>query len=258
MFDMPLLERHTFVRQIEYRDEVDSTNTLALQLVQQSDGATPLLVLGATQTGGRGRGENRWWSAEGALTFSLALDGPAHGLPASRWPRASLVAGLAVCHALRAFVSPADVRVKWPNDVYVDGRKVAGILIETTASRPEVIVIGVGMNVNNSLIHAPAELRERAIALCDVGGQPYDLSELLASVLRHLEEELNGLSDSTHGLAARWTDVCLLTGRRVQVESIAGTSAGVCRGIDDQGALLLATDSGVVRCFAGSVSWQEE
>lgn len=257
LFDLPAVHRETFVGQIEYRDEVDSTNTLALALAQQQELSAPLLVLSAAQTGGRGRGENRWWSSRGALTFSLALDGPAHGLPVSSWPQASLVTGLAVCQALRKRVAPADVRVKWPNDVYLEQRKVAGILIETIASRPGIIVVGVGVNVNNSFVDAPAELRESAVALCDVTGQTLDLSRVLASVLQHMEDELKALSIGRHRLRERWSEFCFLTGRRVQVDSVAGITAGVCQGIDDQGALVLETDSGVQRCLAGSVSWQE-
>ena len=259
MFDLPLIQRETFVRHIEYRDEVDSTNNLALALVEQQEVASPLLVLSTAQTGGRGRGKNRWWSSQGALTFSLALDGPTHGLPVSSWPQASLVTGLAVCQALRQRISPADLRVKWPNDVYLQRRKVAGILIETTANRPATIVVGVGVNVNNSFAAAPAELKETAIACCDVADGPLNLSCLLASILRYIEDELEALADGgRHRLPERWSEYCFLTGRRIQVESVAGTATGVCQGIDDQGALVLVTDSGIQSCLAGSVSWLED
>lgn len=256
MFDFSTLEGSTFVRQIEYRDEIGSTNSLALSLAQRRDVQTPLLVLAKRQTGGRGRGANRWWSSEGALTCSLLLDGPAHGLPVSSWPRASLMTGLAVCLALRERLPQADVRVKWPNDVYLESRKVAGILIETTVARTEAMVIGLGVNVNNSLTTAPAEVRRSAVAMCDVAGDPCDLTGLLASLLQHLESEFAAVSTGRDALSERWSEYCLLSGHRVQVSSPAGDVEGLCRGIDEQGALLLETDRRLVRCLAGSVSWQ--
>src|SRR5438034_451345 len=98
---------------------------------------------------GRGRGTNRWWSADGALTFSLVLEAPQERLPMSRWPQVALVAGVAVCEALERMAPRAEMRVKWPNDVYLAGRKICGILSESVPARRDRIVVGIGVNVNN-------------------------------------------------------------------------------------------------------------
>ncbi len=112
-----------------YSDQVDSTSSLALRLTRADEHQLPLLVLAREQTAGRGRGTNRWWSGEGALTFSLVLDGTplAHSDQMLMVP---LVVGWAVCDAVEQMFPTLHLQLKWPNDVYLDDRKLAGILIE--------------------------------------------------------------------------------------------------------------------------------
>src|SRR5690606_33648753 len=140
---------------------------------------------------GRGRGANRWWSADGALTFSLIIDaGP---IPAERRPLVSLVAGGAVCEIVAAALPAADVRLKWPNDVYVAGRKAGGILVEVPHEAPDLLVIGIGLNVNVSLRDAPEDVQQRATALCDVTGEILSINEILVAALHRLEFDLGRL-----------------------------------------------------------------
>lgn len=146
----------TSVRTVEYHDELTSTNDLALQLV--SGQPLPLLVVAERQTGGRGRGGNKWWAAEGALTYSLVVDAAALRLEQRSWPRVSLTVALAISDTLDELLPNRAVQLKWPNDVYLQGRKVCGILVETAPRFPGVLVLGIGVNVNNSLAAAPAEL----------------------------------------------------------------------------------------------------
>ena len=122
------------------------------------------------QTAGRGRGKHTWWSAEGALTFSVLLEPSTLGIHTRSWPQLSLATAVAICDALAVELRQYEVasampRIKWPNDVLIDGRKVCGILIESPAQpgvRRRCLVVGIGVNVNNSWKTAPAESsRER-------------------------------------------------------------------------------------------------
>lgn len=252
-FDLDRLERETFVRRVEYFDETSSTSDVALALAEQDDGPFPLLVLAARQTAGRGRGANRWWSTEGALTFSLALDAEPRRLSADRRPLVSLVAGLAICETVAAIAPQHDVGVKWPNDVHLDGRKVAGILAES-ARRGQRLIVGVGINVNNTLREAPPEIAARAAALVDAAGRMHSLTDVLVSALQHFSAAWDSLLSCEASVIERLRRRCVLTGRRVMVESGTSTSTGLCRGIADDGALLLETPDGLRPCFAGVVA----
>jgi BirA family biotin operon repressor/biotin-[acetyl-CoA-carboxylase] ligase len=244
----------TFVRHVEYYDELGSTNDQALQLVAAGEAAYPLLLVADRQHSGRGRGQNRWWSAPGALTFSLAVDGNATNLPAWTWPRISLSSGLAVCEAVLELLPGYDVRLKWPNDVYLESRKVCGILVETSPARPGAVVIGVGVNVNNSLADAPEEVRATGTSLVDVAGRCFDRWPLLIRILQELAQHLDQLETGTLELSDCWRRLCMLHGRTLCVESGGRRLIGVCQGIDDAGALLLQTEGGLERCFAGVVA----
>lgn len=246
------------MRGIEFHAEIGSTNDRALQLAV--DGATPLpwAVVAEHQTSGRGRGANRWWTGNGALTFSLLVaspDDPSIGpLPA----QISLTAGLAVRAALREHVPLAEIQLKWPNDVYINGRKVCGILVEIPSAARGRAVIGIGINVNNSVADAPDELRATAISLADVQGSRLDRVAIIEGVLNALHVEWKALIRSPAGepqsdLRERWSGCCYLTGRIVRLDSAAGSTTGLCLGIDSDGALLLQTELGPSRHTSGVV-----
>ncbi len=129
----------------------------------------PLVVLANRQTQGRGRGTNWWWSDEGSLTFTLALDPSAHGLTAMHEPRLALAAAVAVVDATRPYVPPqATLGIRWPNDIEAGNRKLGGILPERVETAGGVrILIGVGLNVRTRLEDAPPEVRRMAATLAE-------------------------------------------------------------------------------------------
>lgn len=215
---------------------------------------TPLLIWALQQTTGRGRGANRWWASEGALTFSLLLDTSDLGLPQERWPQVSLTTGLAVCATLQDLLPEAEIGLKWPNDVFLNGRKICGILVEIPPRQSGKLIVGIGINVNNSLDSAPPELVMKATALCDVSRRNWDLSTVLIHVLRHLAEHLQQLSVNDSALATRWDQLCFLRGRQVQHTVGDRVTAGVCQGVDSQGALLLRTETGLDRVLGGVIT----
>ena len=255
-FDLARLYETGGLARIVHRDELPSTSDLALELAARDDLPLPLLVLAERQTAGRGRGSNRWWAGAGALTFSLIIAPPPAQLPPANWPRLSLAAGLAICQALETLAPQALFQVKWPNDVYAEGRKISGILIESPAQARGRLVIGIGVNVNNSLAEAPAEIRGLAAALCDIDRQQHDLTSVLATILGELAVHHQRAADM-RTIVRGWQERCLLTGRLVQVQSGSETIAGRCLGIDQQGALLLQTETGRRSVVSGTViDWE--
>ncbi|MCA9075778.1 MAG: biotin--[acetyl-CoA-carboxylase] ligase [Planctomycetaceae bacterium] len=243
----------TFVRSFEAHEEIGSTNTRALELAGRRDVEHPCLVIADRQTAGRGRGANRWWSSSGSLTFSLLMRPDVERLPLARWPELSLTVGSAVCASVSSFIADGDVRLKWPNDVFLNGRKVCGILVEVPPSSTGSIVVGIGLNINNSVDHAPEELRQTAVSLCDVYGEQLSVSDVLVSVVQELERQFNWLSDDVDRVRQAWRKHDLLLGRTLTIGDERKTVTGTATGIDDDGALLLQTEAGLQRMYGGAV-----
>ncbi len=249
------LGAETFLGTIECHPELDSTNNHALKLAGSSELETPALVFAERQSSGRGRGGNTWWSAEGALTFSLILDAKQCGIEPHRWPQVSLMTGLAVCEALQPLLPDHQtLKLKWPNDVLVGGKKLCGILSEVPSSLKGRIVVGIGLNINNALNLAPPEIQNVAVSLTDLTDSPHDLTEVLIRILQQMELEFaNGAVDSIE-LSKRFRNRCWLTGRNVTVNSGNTQTQGFCQGIDEEGALLLETSLGTKRLVTGTVT----
>jgi len=248
------IESQTVIREVEWFAELGSTNDYALSLAALSDIKIPRLIWTERQTAGRGRGGHAWWSASGALTFSLLVDPQSWGLSPVQWPKISLISGIAIATALNQHVPGQIVRVKWPNDVYVNDRKVCGILTEPTPQRqPPWLVIGIGVNVNNSFATAPPKLRQTATALCDEGARDCHAVDVLLSVLSAWEQQIQILAAEPTSLQATWQPWCWLREHRVRLTTATDVIEGQCRGIDDAGALLIESARKLTRHYAGTV-----
>lgn len=246
-------------RQVEFFQQLGSTNDWALHRARGLPGDAsagerlPLLVWALEQTAGRGRRSNRWWSGPGALTFSLVLDPAEVSLPQELWPRVSLLVARAALEALRQFWPQGAWALKWPNDLYLQGRKLAGVLVECAPGRRPLLVVGVGVNVNNSLRHAPAELRQTATSLIDQTGQAVPLAEVLRCFLEHFRPLWQQAGSAELSLPGLWEPYCLLRGKSVTVQDDRSRVEGTCVGLDEDGALLVQTPAALQRVVAGTV-----
>ncbi|HET6326685.1 MAG TPA: biotin--[acetyl-CoA-carboxylase] ligase [Planctomycetaceae bacterium] len=241
------------VSEIEVHSEIGSTNDRAVERSEEAALACPCLILTARQNAGRGRGSNTWWSGPGALTFSLVLEPRRVGLATERFPQVALAAGLAVCEAIERTLPRADVGLKWPNDVFLGGKKVSGILLEKPRADSGRLIAGIGLNVNNSLAIATEELRRTATSMIDVAGQPLDRTQVLIVLLERLEVWLRTLAISEREVFERWRPYCVLTGKRVGLRAGTRDVEGLCEGIDESGRLLIATAQGTEAHRSGTV-----
>jgi BirA family biotin operon repressor/biotin-[acetyl-CoA-carboxylase] ligase len=236
---------------IEWVAETGSTNADLLAGLEQLSG--PALLLTETQTAGKGRAGRTWHSAPGeALTFSLAWK---FSLPAQALLGLPLAVGVAVAEALAQF--GVGVRLKWPNDVLLDGKKVAGILIEIAAAKGGAgeqcwAVIGVGINivVPDSL----AALIGRPVAAAP--GLQGDRNRVVAALLSNLTDAMLLFEDQGFkAFGARWNALHAYGGEQVAI--IDGGQVlhkGIAVGVDDSGRLLMDTLQGRVAVVAGDVS----
>ncbi len=254
-FDLEELLASTFCRSIRFQRECTSTNDLALKEQHGQQWPLPRLLTTDAQTAGRGRGSNQWWAGEGALAFSLRIAPGDFNVSRDQWPLVSLTTALAVGDVLAEFAADRQVGLKWPNDVQLDGRKICGILVEPPPGTTAELVIGVGINVLNSLADAPEELRSIATSLVDETDEDVECSPggVLLRVLQCLEIELQRLATGSLDLAERWQTRCVLTGHRVSLEAGGQRVEGLCRGVDVTGAILLEADGEVRPWFGGIV-----
>lgn len=253
-FDCDRIQRETFVAQVHYQPQMSSTSDVALDLVAEGSSRQPLLVLAGQQTAGRGRGANRWWSAGGGLTFTLVLSGSQSGLPQECWPRFSLHVALAAGETLSAYAPGTPVGLKWPNDVFLGRRKACGILLEVPPAQPDCLVIGIGLNVNNSLEGGPTEIRETATSLVDETGLEHDRTDVLIRLLQELEREVNRVVAGEAALADRWRPLCLVRGRTITHRAATREVTGRCLGVAEDGSLLLETPAGVSPLYGGTLA----
>ncbi|VVP58784.1 Bifunctional ligase/repressor BirA [Pseudomonas fluorescens] len=227
-------------------DSIDSTNAEALRAIERGQ-AAPFLVLAERQTAGRGRRGRKWASpfAEN-IYYSLVLriEGGMRQLEGL-----SLVVGLAVMQALRELGIPA-AGLKWPNDVLVGQKKIAGILLELVGDPADVchVVLGVGINVNMQMTD---EVDQQWTSMRLESGKAFDRNHLVAVLGEKLQAYLNrhqvgGFS----AIQAEWEQNHLWQGRAVSLIAGVNQIDGEVLGIDSQGALRLKVD-GVEKVFSG-------
>jgi len=228
--------------------ECDSTNT---QLMQRAETGviTGSVLVADLQTAGRGRRGRVWHSAPGeSLVFSLLWR-----LPKGRMPDAlSLAVGLGLVRAV-AELGVVDPRVKWPNDIFCDGRKLAGVLIDLQPGQLQSAVIGVGINLGLPP-GLPSDIAAVSVGLNTLLPQKLSRESLLALVLKHLARVLDQYErEGFAALREEWQTAHALQDRAVNVSG-AEYLNGICSGVGERGELLVQTAEGLRRVLSGDVS----
>ncbi len=254
MFDLGKIARETSVRHVEYHETLDSTNKLAVELLTDLRPVVPAVVLTSNQTAGRGRGSNSWWATPGSLTFSVVHTAETLGVEAGQMPLVSLATGLAVQRVVAACCPQHAVSVKWPNDVLVRDQKICGILTQLhNVAGQSMLIIGVGLNVNNSLSPAPESVRHLATSLFDVTNEHFNMTDVLVAILKQLDTAFEQMREDHSALLSELNACSALNGRRVAIQIGDTTVRGICNGIDDHGYLVVANGGEKKRVNAGTV-----
>jgi BirA family biotin operon repressor/biotin-[acetyl-CoA-carboxylase] ligase len=232
-------------REIEYHSSIDSTQTRARALAQFGGG--PLIVVTDEQRGGQGTHGRAWLATAGTSLLASWIVRPAPASPA-------LFAALSGVAIARAFdgLGTMGAHLKWPNDVELAGKKVAGALAHGSSDGGGgLLVIGIGINVHQRVDDFPAELRPTATSLA-IAGRSTDRLALLARVTGELDR-LEDAGERERAMA-EWRERCSLIGKRVEVRT-AGREplGGIATAIDDDGALVVHTAAGDERVIAGEV-----
>jgi len=244
-----------WIRDVLVFQSTSSTNDLITNLARQ--GALPGVVAFAEeQTAGRGRLGRRWQSDPRlGLWFSLLLR---PDMPLTLWPRLTLWIAYAVVKGIRICSHESNSRglelmLKWPNDIYASGRKLAGILVESSPGQNAFATAGIGLNVNHPSF--PPPLDATATSLRIQTGAPLDRNALAAAILASIDQSFSLIPGHFHEILAWASEADYLRGRWVRATAGATTHEGVAQGLDSEGALLIRTAAGaVVRVTSGEVT----
>jgi len=234
---------------LEIFDTLDSTSLEARRRVEDGRFA-PAFIVALTQTAGYGRRGAAWFQSGGDFAGTLVFDDSA---PRERIGELSLIAGLAVIDALARFAPPGELRLKWPNDVLLAGRKVAGILLELLAVRAGRAILSLGVGVN--VVSRPEIADYPTARLLDAGAESVPTPAELARALDETFDECRSRwrRDGFAPIRSAWLEKAAGVGRKIVVRIPDGEFSGVFRDLDPAGALILECDDGERRIHAGSI-----
>ncbi|MCP4097186.1 MAG: biotin--[acetyl-CoA-carboxylase] ligase [Planctomycetaceae bacterium] len=251
---------------IEVHSQIDSTNDRAIELIRQSNLNSPAVIIAESQTRGRGQRSRKWWSGTGSLTFSYvtSLEKDETGSrPSTPSGLISLASALAVSDALKSINPTLNFEIKWPNDVMLNQRKIAGILVESVSTdRNQFSVIGIGANINNANLPTLQDMDDQrespetttATSLAQVSGRANSLSDTLVAILIELEKQISIVNEAPLEIVDRFNQVLLWREQAVFVTSPSGaTLEGICQGITPDGGLRIKTKNQIEIIHSGSL-----
>jgi BirA family transcriptional regulator, biotin operon repressor / biotin---[acetyl-CoA-carboxylase] ligase len=245
-------------RDIRVFQETTSTNDIAEKLARDGvkEGA---VVFAESQTRGRGRLGRKWISpAQKGLWFSVLLR---PDLRPQETTRLTVVSATALARAVHSETG-LNPEIKWPNDILIHGRKVAGILTELSAELDHVkyVILGIGVDVNLSAAEFPAELRKTATSLRIETGRAVSRAGLAVAILRELDQDYARLAIGDFAAVAdEWEQRCTTLGRDVAIHVGNRQIRGRAESLDDDGALLLRTEHGhIERVTGGDVTLEKQ
>ncbi|MCE2564209.1 biotin--[acetyl-CoA-carboxylase] ligase [Komagataeibacter sp. FNDCF1] len=235
---------------LEVHDTLGSTSDTCKAMLDAGQGEDGLAILALSQTAGRGSRGRQWADPGGNLALSVMLVGQGADVPVGLWP---FIAGLALHDAMVAFLPDPDaLQLKWPNDLLLSGRKMAGILIETgtRATGERWQVIGMGANLR----HAPAIEGRELACLADATARVPDAVTVARGVLHHLDHWLACHAAMGFGAVRdAWLERGHPVGTGVNVKAGNQQFTGTFAGLADDGTLLLHTPNGTRHVVTGEV-----
>jgi BirA family biotin operon repressor/biotin-[acetyl-CoA-carboxylase] ligase len=229
--------------------ECSSTNDEAARLAR-AGASHGTIVVAESQRAGRGREGRAWQSPKGLGLYLSAIVRPP--LPLAMVPPMTLAIGIGVCDAVRA--CGADAHLKWPNDVLVRGKKLAGVLVEAQSQGPrlEAVIVGIGVNLSGEL---PSEVSETAITLEEAAGHVIDRGLFLQGLLEHVEHWIDRYAASGLPFVSSAWEERMAKHVIARASTLANTIVeGEMAGLDGDGSLLLRDDAGMLhRVRSGTV-----
>jgi BirA family transcriptional regulator, biotin operon repressor / biotin---[acetyl-CoA-carboxylase] ligase len=222
-----------------FLSSIDSTNDHTSRLLA-NDYEAPFYVLSNQQTLGRGR-MGRPWHSPPSSNLYLSFGSRPNVRP-DRMQLFTLWMGVYVARHLKSWLK-ADIGVKWPNDIYFEGRKLAGMLTEARVDSDSLreLVFGIGLNVNQTPADWPVELTKKATSLRELTGQKLDLNKTAALLIEAIYKGYQSFIDGNirETFETMWPEFDILKGKSIEVETRDGILEGIASGLDNRGSLIL-------------------
>ncbi len=236
----------SFARQIHFHKQVDSTNDLAMELAEAGS-PHGTVVVADSQRKGRGRLGRRWVSPPGANVYMSVILRPT--LPLRDAPLLTLLCAVACARAVGKHTG-LDVRIKWPNDIQVGGRKLGGILVEMRSEPDKVLyaVAGIVINVNMRSRSLPPQLRQTATSVLEEAGVRHRRTPIVAAILNEMQRLLK--RESKEAILGLWRQCSTTIGRMVSITEGDETYTGKALDIDENGRLIVRLKDGKRRKFS--------
>ncbi len=244
-------------KKILYYEITDSTNRIAKELANKGavDGT---IIVANQQTGGKGRlGRSFFSPGSKSILMSIILRPKIFPNDAAKF---TLMSAVAVSNTMIRF--DLNPQIKWPNDILFDGRKVVGILTEMSADVDKInyIVVGIGINVNIERDEFPEDLKNIAASLCEMKGEKISRADFLKIFIEEFEKlYVEANQNDFEKILNQWRKYNITLGKKIRVLS-AGSSeefSAIAEDIDNEGALIVKTENGLEKVFAGDVSIRE-
>ncbi|MBR4967602.1 MAG: biotin--[Bacteroidaceae bacterium] len=232
-------------------NEVDSTNRYARDeastLWREAGTGKIIAITAKHQTAGRGQLGNIWQSQAGNNLLLTLLVRPGQSLKVTEQFKLSQTVAVALHSTMKRY--GIDTRLKWPNDIYVGNRKLAGILIELDYSGNfvEQAIIGVGLNVNQ--VEFPT-MDRTPVSMKMLKNNDFDIEDILCNVLKDFEMYYNNLSDEHHTIASEYSSLLLGHCKENRFADADGAFTAIIEGVDSYGRIILRTDDGSIRKYA--------
>ena len=228
-------------------ESIDSTNTEAKRRLENGDKRT-MLICAEGQTAGRGRHGKSFYSPEKTGVYFTLVIHP--DIPLSLAARATTAAAVSVVEAIRELTDKKPL-IKWVNDVFLDGKKICGILTEavspTDRTKAESLIIGIGINISTSLF--PDEIKDTASSL---GENELDKNELIARICNYLFGYAESLNNPTH--IEKYKKYSLVLGKEITYEKNGRAFFARAVDIDENGSLKVETENGIETLDSGEIS----
>ena len=242
---------------VKYFQELKSTNITARELAE-SQGEEGTIVIAETQTEGKGRRGREWFSAENKGIYASLLLKPR--IPPSQAPRITLMTSVALCEVLIENTN-LPVKIKWPNDLLINGKKTAGILTEMSADIEQIhfIIVGFGVNINTEQSDFNPDIKKTATSLLIESGNKYSRLDILQQFLKRFETYYNLFKKNDFSLIIeKWKIYSDIIGKEITVDNNFEKISGKAVDVDIDGILYIENSKGkLISIYSGDVFYRE-
>jgi BirA family transcriptional regulator, biotin operon repressor / biotin---[acetyl-CoA-carboxylase] ligase len=230
-------------KNVHYEESVESTQKIAHRLAHE-DAPEGTVIIAEEQLSGRGRMDRKWHSPKYTGIWMSIILRP--NIPLPKAPQLTLLTAAAIVQGIED-ITGVQPEIKWPNDILINGKKVTGILTELVAEadRINAVIIGIGMNVNQTKEDFPVELQEIATSLLIEKGGKVSRADLIKSIFMNLEKlYLLYLEEGFFPIKLLWESYAISIGRKITARTLTHTIVGKAQGITDDGVLIIEDELG--------------